>query len=79
MKKLYECPGCLSDHSGIPSSYEDGGGDDGEGLTAIFHCPECGIWFTEDEGFIGWEGQPDDNPDSDIPTPDEVNNDNREC
>ena len=71
MRKLYACPGCDSEHSGIPSGYEDGGGDYGEGLTAIFDCSECGRWFTEEHGFIGYEGQPDDNPIGDIPFDDD--------
>lgn len=60
MKKLYVCPNCGSEHSGIASAWEDGGGDQGEGLTPIFDCFECGKWFTGDEGFIGYEGQPDE-------------------
>lgn len=67
MKKLYECPSCLSEHSGIASGYEDGSGYYGNDLTPIFDCSECGHCFTGDEGFIGYEGQPDDNPDDDIP------------
>ena len=67
MKKLYVCPHCKSEHSGIASGYEDGGSDYGESLTPIFDCHECGNWFTGDDGFWGWEGQPDDNPTSEIP------------
>lgn len=67
MKKAILCPYCKSHHSGIASAYEDGGGDYGEGLTAIYDCNDCGLWFTEDEAIIGYTGQPDDNPPSDIP------------
>lgn len=67
MKKLYACPYCNSEHSGIASGYEDGGGDYGNELTSIFDCAECGHWFTGDEGHIGFVGQPDDNPNEDIP------------
>ena len=69
MKWLYVCPHCQNEHSGIASWYEDGGGDDGERLTPIFDCHECGNWFTDDDGFWGYEGQPDDNPKDDIPLP----------
>ena len=68
MKKLYACPNCGYEHSGLASAWEDGGGDYGESLTPIFDCYECGNWFTGDDGFIGYEGQPDDNPDDDIPS-----------
>lgn len=67
MKKLYACPHCGSEHSGIASGYEDGGGDYGDDLTPIFDCTECGQWFTDDDGFIGYEEQPDDNPNDPIP------------
>lgn len=67
MRKLYVCPHCKSEHHGYPSGYEDGGGDYGDENTPIFDCNECGNWFTGDEGFIGWEGQLDNNPNDDIP------------
>lgn len=66
MKKLYVCPYCKSERIQI-DGYEDGGGDDGEGLTAVYICADCGMWSYEDEAFWGYEGQPDDNPDEDIP------------
>jgi hypothetical protein len=67
MKKLYVCPNCGQQHSGIASAWEDGGGDYGDEYTPIFDCYQCGKWFTGDEGFWGYEGQPDDNPPNDIP------------
>ena len=64
MKKLYVCPHCGSEHSGIASGYEDGGGDYGDDLTPIFDCSECGQWFTGDNGFWGWEDDEESgNPD----------------
>jgi len=71
VKKLYACPGCGEEHSGIALGYEDGSGDYGDGLSPIFDCWQCGKVFTEGEGFIGWEGQPDDNPSFDIPFSDD--------
>jgi len=67
MIKVYACPYCNVEHSGVASGWEDGGGDYGEELTPIFDCEACGNWFTGDEGHIGYGGQPDDNPDDDIP------------
>lgn len=67
MIKVYACPNCGSGHSGIIAAYEDGGGDFGDALTPIFDCTECGQWFTGEDGFIGWEGQPEDNPHDEIP------------
>lgn len=63
MKKLYVCPYCSSEHIQI-DGYEDGGGDDGESLTAVYICKDCGMSSSEDEAFWGYEGQPDDNPDA---------------
>lgn len=68
MKKLYVCPHCKNEYSGIESVWEYGIGDYGDEYTHIFDCDECGKWFTEDDGFWGYEGQPDDNPDDDIPS-----------
>jgi len=53
-RRLYVCPDCGTEHSGIPSGYEDGGGEYGESLTPILDCAECGHWFTGDEGFVGF-------------------------
>lgn len=79
MKQLYVCPYCKSEHSGIASSWDADDGDYPQQMTAIFDCPECGHNFTADEGFWGYEGQPDDNPNSDIPLLNEVENDKRNC
>jgi DNA-directed RNA polymerase subunit RPC12/RpoP len=59
-RRIYKCPGCGQEHSGVPSGYEDGGGDDGEQLTAIFDCDDCGRTFAEDEGFWGFESAADE-------------------
>lgn len=79
MKKLHVCPHCENEHSGIVSRWDYDGGELFDDLIRIFDCPECGHWFTGDEGFLGWQGQPDDNPSNDIPLPDVVENDEREC
>lgn len=79
MKELYVCPYCQSEHSGIASSWDYDGGELFDDLIAIFDCTECGHHFTSDEGFWGYEGQPDDNPISEIPLPNEVENDERQC
>jgi hypothetical protein len=57
MKKLYVCPHCAEDQSFGISGYEDGGGDDSEGITAVYECFSCGLSFTEDEGFWGYEDE----------------------
>lgn len=54
-RRIYKCPYCGEEHSGVTETYEDGGGDDGEQLTAVFDCLECGSSFSEDEGMWGWE------------------------
>ena len=54
-RRIYKCPGCTQDHSGVATGWEDGGGDYGEQLTPVFECDECGYTFADDEGFWGWE------------------------
>lgn len=61
MKKLYVCPHCQSEDVQI-DGYEDGGGDYGEDLTPVFICNDCGYGFSEDEGFWGYECEPDEKP-----------------
>lgn len=67
MKKLYVCPTCGQEHSGIVSAWDYDGGDLFDDLIRVFHCPVCEEHFTDAEGFWGYEGQPDDNSDDDIP------------
>jgi len=62
MHKVYSCLFCQSEHVYI-DGYEDGGGDYGEDVTAVYRCPDCGMTMAEDEAFWGYEVQPDDNPD----------------
>jgi hypothetical protein len=62
-RKIYVCPNCGQEHSGVATGWEDGGGDDGEQLTPVFDCFECGSSFSADEGFWGWE-MAEDNPSS---------------
>jgi len=63
MTYLYQCPHCHSDHSGIASAWEDGGGEYGDDLTPIFDCFECGGSFTGEDGMIGYLS--DENLDTD--------------
>jgi len=68
MKKLYVCPHCGSEHSGIASAWEWFPEAPNDGYVPVFDCGVCGHWFDETDGFIGYEGQPDDNPNDDIPS-----------
>lgn len=66
MRKYYVCPACKSENIFL-SGYEDGAGDDGEQLSGVYECPDCGNVASEDEAFWGWEVEDDMswNPDLD--------------
>lgn len=48
MRRLIICPYCAAEDVPI-IGFEDGGGDDGESLTNVYGCAECGHNFTADE------------------------------
>jgi DNA-directed RNA polymerase subunit RPC12/RpoP len=48
LKRIIQCPDCGSEDVAL-NGYEDGGGDEGDELSPVYECFDCGHTFGIDE------------------------------